>query len=88
MLIKNIFGKSTNKKAVKNQPMIYTRHDGTVVTIPVSAMKKTGFLKDSVSRRIESDDLQDIAWLNNHYEITFERDGDAVAVNVNEGGVQ
>lgn len=76
MLIKNVFGKTTPVKPVKNHPMVLTKNDGTTVVIPVSAMKKDGFLKESVSKRILSDKLEDALWLHNHYEIEFIHDGD------------
>lgn len=77
MMIKNIFGKFNYKKQTLAQDMVVTI-SGMIVTIPSTAVKKTGFLRDSVAKRLYSGKLEDIIWLKNHYDISFVNDADAV----------
>lgn len=82
----NVFGKTGSRKAVKQQPMIITKSDGTRVTIPAKAITQVGFLKESVAKRITSNKIDDIIWLNTHYGVEFEFDADKAAAAADEKG--
>lgn len=84
--IVNVFGKNGSRKAVKQQPMIITKNDGTRVIIPAKAITQVGFLKESVAKRITSNKVDDIIWLNTHYGIEFEFDADKAAAVADEKG--
>lgn len=85
MLI-NVFGTQPPKRTTKNQqPMIITMANGTTITIPSKAIKATGFLRESVAKRLFSEKISDIVWLNERYGIEFEFDADKRNANI-EGG--
>ena len=73
----NVFGTRPLKKITKSQqPMIITMANGTTITIPSKAIKATGFLRESVAKRLFSEKISDIVWLNEHFGIEFEFDAD------------
>lgn len=84
--IVNVFGTRPLKKTPKNQqPMVVTMANGTTITIPAKAIKATGFLRESVAKRLFSEKISDIVWLNERYGIEFEFDADKRNANI-EGG--
>ena len=84
--IVNVFGTQSQKKTPKSQqPMIITMANGTTITIPSKAIKATGFLRESVAKRLFSEKISDIVWLNERYGIEFEFDADKRNANM-EGG--
>lgn len=86
MHIANIFGTNPPKKTPKfQQPMIIHQANGTTITIPAKAIKLTGFLRESVAKRLFSEKISDIVWLNERYGIEFEFDADKRNANM-EGG--
>ena len=87
MHIINVFGTQPPKRTPKNQqPMVITMANGTTITIPARAIKATGFLRESVSKRLFSEKISDIVWLNERYGIEFEFDADKRNANMMEGG--
>ena len=84
--IVNVLGTRPLKKTPKNQqPMVVTMANGTTITIPAKAIKATGFLRESVAKRLFSEKISDIVWLNERYGIEFEFDADKRNANT-EGG--
>lgn len=82
----NVFGTRPLKKIPKSQqPMIITMANGTTITIPSKAIKATGFLRESVAKRLFSGRICDIIWLNERYGVEFEFDADKRNANM-EGG--
>lgn len=74
----NVFGKTTPKKKTIQQEsaMVVKQSDGTTITIPPKAVKITGFLKESVAKRIFSGKVEDIIWLYEKYGIEYSFDAD------------
>lgn len=75
--IVNIFGKVPQKKAARQESsMIVKQSGGVTITIPPKAIKITGFLKESVAKRIFSGKVEDIIWLYEKYGIEYSFDAD------------
>lgn len=73
----NVFGKVPPKKTVRQESaMIVKQSDGITITIPPKAIKITGFLKESVAKRIFSGKIEDIVWLYEKYGIEYNFDAD------------
>lgn len=75
--IVNVFGKIPAKNPARQEkPMVIRQADGTTITIPPKAIKLTGFLKESVAKRIFSGRVEDIVWLYERYGIEYSFDAD------------